>query len=236
MCIPGLPVISTTIRLMRIMVMSFPSMNAFEMIAVWLRKRICSLSWMVTSWMVLVSQHIHQNILLPYWKKCHELYRNSTIEYITQPDGFVDFWQGRYLTSNALLVETGEPIGNRYIFLQGQFSEKTILVFGFLYDFSHHGSGGRRNSGKRQLVPRRVPWKNNSNRRRKLWCHYCSSAWSPCRCPPCQDQIYLWRWNARATYHEAYSSTEIQPSILHQYHSRMLIMPFCLNMRSLMVT
>jgi len=68
----------------------------------------------------------------------HELYRNSTIEYITQPDGFVDFWKGKYLTSNVLLVETGEPIGNRYTFLQGDFSEKTILVFGFLYDFQNH--------------------------------------------------------------------------------------------------
>jgi len=68
----------------------------------------------------------------------HELLHNSTIEYITQPHGFVDFWDGRYLTSNVILMKSGEPIGSRYRFLEGQFSMKTILVFGFLYDFQNH--------------------------------------------------------------------------------------------------
>ena len=64
----------------------------------------------------------------------HELYRNSTIEYIMKEGGFVDHWQGRYLTTNVLLVETGEPIGDRYTFLKGTFSNRTILTFGFIYD------------------------------------------------------------------------------------------------------
>eukprot|EP00557_Chaetoceros_sp_GSL56_P002281 CAMPEP_0176502604 /NCGR_PEP_ID=MMETSP0200_2-20121128/14846_1 /TAXON_ID=947934 /ORGANISM="Chaetoceros sp., Strain GSL56" /LENGTH=551 /DNA_ID=CAMNT_0017901695 /DNA_START=559 /DNA_END=2214 /DNA_ORIENTATION=+ len=65
----------------------------------------------------------------------HELYKNATIEYITQPGGFVEFWDGRYLTSNVLLSESNSPIGNRYTFLRGTYSGYTILTFGFLYDF-----------------------------------------------------------------------------------------------------
>jgi len=63
----------------------------------------------------------------------HELYKNSTIDYITQPDGFVDSWEGRYVTSNVLLTKTQHPLGNRYTFLRGKYS--TILTFGFLYNF-----------------------------------------------------------------------------------------------------
>jgi len=66
----------------------------------------------------------------------HELYKNSTIEYITQPDGFVDFWDGKYLTSNVLLTETNETIGSKFRFLKG--SNRTVLTFGFLYDFQNH--------------------------------------------------------------------------------------------------
>jgi 5''-nucleotidase/2'',3''-cyclic phosphodiesterase and related esterases len=65
----------------------------------------------------------------------HELYKNETIEYITQPGGFVDFWDGRYLTSNVLLSQSNAPIGERYTFLHGTYSGYTILTFGFLYDF-----------------------------------------------------------------------------------------------------
>ena len=64
----------------------------------------------------------------------HELYKNSTIEYITRPDGFVDFWEGKYLSSNVL-NEVGNPIGERYRYLYAPFSNKTILTFGFLYNF-----------------------------------------------------------------------------------------------------
>ena len=67
----------------------------------------------------------------------HELYRNSTIEYITQPNGFVDFWEGKYLTSNVFLKETNQPIGSRYRILKGE-SGREILTFGFLYDFQNN--------------------------------------------------------------------------------------------------
>ncbi len=68
----------------------------------------------------------------------HELYKNTTIELITEPDGFVDSWGGRYLTSNVLLSETGSPIGERYRFLHAPNSQKTILTFGFLFDFERN--------------------------------------------------------------------------------------------------
>jgi len=68
----------------------------------------------------------------------HELYKNATIEYITEPNGFVDFWQGKYLTTNVFLTKTNQPIGSQYRFLQGEFSGHTILTFGFLYDFQNH--------------------------------------------------------------------------------------------------
>ena len=62
----------------------------------------------------------------------HELYDDSTINYITQKDGFVDYWDGRYLTSNTVHVNTTSSIGERYRFLQG--STYTLLSFGFLYN------------------------------------------------------------------------------------------------------
>ena len=68
----------------------------------------------------------------------HELYKNSTIEFITEPEGFVDFWDGRYLTSNVVLSEDGSPIGERFRYLHGQFSNKTVLTFGFLFDFKRN--------------------------------------------------------------------------------------------------
>jgi len=64
----------------------------------------------------------------------HELYLNSTIEYISEKDGFVDKWGGAYLTSNVILRETKETIGKRFTFLRGSF--KSILTFGFLYDMT----------------------------------------------------------------------------------------------------
>ena len=68
----------------------------------------------------------------------HELYRNSTVEFISQPNGFVDYWRGRYLTSNVLKAATGKPIGHRYRFLHAPRTNKTILTFGFLYNFINH--------------------------------------------------------------------------------------------------
>jgi 2',3'-cyclic-nucleotide 2'-phosphodiesterase (5'-nucleotidase family) len=81
----------------------------------------------------------------------HELYKNSTVHYITRENGFVDHWDGGYLTSNTLLIETNEtrPIGERYKFMTGAFDlnegrngtvqkNSTILTFGFLYNFLGH--------------------------------------------------------------------------------------------------
>jgi 2',3'-cyclic-nucleotide 2'-phosphodiesterase (5'-nucleotidase family) len=62
----------------------------------------------------------------------HELYRNQTVEGMNH--GFIDFWKGRYLTSNVLSSETNMPLGNRYRFLQGPTA--TILTFGFLYNMT----------------------------------------------------------------------------------------------------
>lgn len=68
----------------------------------------------------------------------HELYKNSTIEFITQEDGLIDFWKGRYLSSNIYVTDTNEFLGERYLFLQGKFSGKSILFFGFLFNFQNH--------------------------------------------------------------------------------------------------
>lgn len=68
----------------------------------------------------------------------HELYDNTNVEYITQDGGFVDQWNGRYLTSNVLLSETSEPIGNRFTYLKGSNLGSTVLTFGFLYNFWGH--------------------------------------------------------------------------------------------------
>jgi 2',3'-cyclic-nucleotide 2'-phosphodiesterase (5'-nucleotidase family) len=64
----------------------------------------------------------------------HELYSNETVDWIVS--NFVDHWDGHFLTSNTVLKETGKPIGNRYTYLHAQYSNATILTFGFLYDFT----------------------------------------------------------------------------------------------------
>mmetsp|Transcript_17816 Transcript_17816/g.40466 ORF Transcript_17816/g.40466 Transcript_17816/m.40466 type:complete len:344 (-) Transcript_17816:8-1039(-) len=68
----------------------------------------------------------------------HELYRNSTVEYIAEEGGFVDFWNGTYLTSNVLSKATAEPLGARFCFLEGRRSDARVLTFGFLYDMRDH--------------------------------------------------------------------------------------------------
>ena len=61
----------------------------------------------------------------------HELYHDETVEWLRFE--FIPHWRGRYLTSNTILKETGEPLGSRYTFLEGDHT--TLLVFGFLYNF-----------------------------------------------------------------------------------------------------
>ena len=68
----------------------------------------------------------------------HELYFNSTIEHITQEGGFIDYLNGKYLTSNVIMRATHEPIGSRYTYLHGKNSNSTILSFGFLFDFTEN--------------------------------------------------------------------------------------------------
>lgn len=64
----------------------------------------------------------------------HELYYDEVIEYIKKPNGFVDFWDKRYLTTNTYLTKTNQPIGERYMYLKGIHSNTNILTFGFLYN------------------------------------------------------------------------------------------------------
>jgi 2',3'-cyclic-nucleotide 2'-phosphodiesterase (5'-nucleotidase family) len=61
----------------------------------------------------------------------HELYHEETVEWIKTR--FIPHWRGHYLTSNTLWRSTKEPLGSRYVFLEG--SHSTLLVFGFLYNF-----------------------------------------------------------------------------------------------------
>lgn len=72
----------------------------------------------------------------------HELYRADSLEYLNQ-SGFFDHWGGNYLTSNtfwskkAALNHTNDnrPIGNRYTYLKAPMAKKSILTFGFLFNF-----------------------------------------------------------------------------------------------------
>jgi 2',3'-cyclic-nucleotide 2'-phosphodiesterase (5'-nucleotidase family) len=69
----------------------------------------------------------------------HELYRNSTIEHITAPSGFSDFWQERYITSNVLRAGTKKPLGgSRYKIMDG--GSARLLTFGFLYNMGTSAS------------------------------------------------------------------------------------------------
>jgi len=80
----------------------------------------------------------------------HELYMKSTVDFISKSGGFIDFWDGRYVTSNVVLaegdsiVEHNDPtqeglfLGKPYIFLKGKNTGKTILTFGFLYDMKNN--------------------------------------------------------------------------------------------------
>jgi 2',3'-cyclic-nucleotide 2'-phosphodiesterase (5'-nucleotidase family) len=72
----------------------------------------------------------------------HELYRNSVVDYMIRPGGYIDWWGDRYLSSNVYVKDAHgrkkAPLGNQYAVLEGKHSK--ILVFGFLYDMSNAGS------------------------------------------------------------------------------------------------
>ena len=61
----------------------------------------------------------------------HELYVDSVVEYVQRPGGFIDWWGGRYLTSNIHKTSDGTPLGKRYKVLHGK--NANVLVFGFIY-------------------------------------------------------------------------------------------------------
>jgi 2',3'-cyclic-nucleotide 2'-phosphodiesterase (5'-nucleotidase family) len=67
----------------------------------------------------------------------HELYDNSTIDFISKKGGFVDFWDGKYITSNTVHSGTNSSIGVRYKFLDASYSSSRILTFGFLYNMQY---------------------------------------------------------------------------------------------------
>jgi 2',3'-cyclic-nucleotide 2'-phosphodiesterase (5'-nucleotidase family) len=65
----------------------------------------------------------------------HELYKDSTIELMTQPGGFIQWFGKKVITTNVITASTGLPLGHRYHFLKGKTS--TTLVLGFLYEMEY---------------------------------------------------------------------------------------------------
>jgi 2',3'-cyclic-nucleotide 2'-phosphodiesterase (5'-nucleotidase family) len=71
----------------------------------------------------------------------HELYRNSTIQHITD-GGFADYWGDKYITSNVKRSLTAEDHdqqhqtlgGSQYLIWNGP--SANVLLFGFLYDMT----------------------------------------------------------------------------------------------------
>jgi hypothetical protein len=45
--------------------------------------------------------------------------------------GFLDWWGNHHLASNIVMTESGNPLSNRFVVLEGKFSQ--VLVFGFIY-------------------------------------------------------------------------------------------------------
>lgn len=68
----------------------------------------------------------------------HELYKNENIEYLARPGGFIESWQGGFLTANVLNATTRAPLGARSKLLVGRASGVRLLTFGFLYDMRDH--------------------------------------------------------------------------------------------------
>jgi 2',3'-cyclic-nucleotide 2'-phosphodiesterase (5'-nucleotidase family) len=66
----------------------------------------------------------------------HELYHNETVDYLQQ-SGFLQHWQGNFLTSNTDWAHDSSPLGHRYTYLYGPNRGTKILTFGFLYNFEN---------------------------------------------------------------------------------------------------
>jgi hypothetical protein len=51
-----------------------------------------------------------------------------------QTSGFIQYWNGTYLTSNTVWADTGQPVGSRYTYWKCRQPDAAILVFGFLFN------------------------------------------------------------------------------------------------------
>ncbi|CAK9081025.1 unnamed protein product [Durusdinium trenchii] len=76
----------------------------------------------------------------------HELYQRNGYGLLPGPacpivglkeSGYIDSWEGRYLTSNVVWSTNLKPVGDRYAVISGEFGRR-VLVFGFLYNMEDH--------------------------------------------------------------------------------------------------
>jgi 2',3'-cyclic-nucleotide 2'-phosphodiesterase (5'-nucleotidase family) len=65
----------------------------------------------------------------------HDIANHDTVKYLTEPSGFVQWWEGNFLTSNVVKAGTSIPMGARYALLHGSFKKSKILTLGFIYDY-----------------------------------------------------------------------------------------------------
>mmetsp|Transcript_20753 Transcript_20753/g.42200 ORF Transcript_20753/g.42200 Transcript_20753/m.42200 type:complete len:551 (-) Transcript_20753:138-1790(-) len=84
---------------------------------------------------VLITPIIQQMPFAALTSGNHELYHDSTITNIAQ-SGFVEHWNGHYLTANIHNATTGKLIGNPYTLITGKMGTK-LLVMGFLYNMQN---------------------------------------------------------------------------------------------------
>ena len=63
------------------------------------------------------------------------VYKSRVVQEMRQPDGFIDFWGGRHLSSNIIMTDSGNPLSNRFVVLEGIHSK--LLVFGFIYHLNN---------------------------------------------------------------------------------------------------
>jgi len=67
----------------------------------------------------------------------HECYDGGTINAMISTN-YIGSRKGTYLTSNVLLASTMEPLGSRYVVLEGPNSGTRLLVLGMLYNVSEN--------------------------------------------------------------------------------------------------
>ena len=62
----------------------------------------------------------------------HDLYDDETIGFMVS-SGFIDGWNGHYLTSNTFSSNDNTRVGSPYIILEGDVTQNKYLFFGFLF-------------------------------------------------------------------------------------------------------